>query len=410
MLERFLRYSRTDTGSDPKSSTYPSTDGQLELLKMLATELKELGAEDVDMDKWGYVTATIPSTVPQSEADRIPVLGFIAHVDTSYEIDNNNVSPQVVMYRGGDLVINSEAGLVIPAAELSEYVGNTLITSDGTTLLGADDKAGVAEIMTAVEHLLKNPQIPHGKIRIAFTPDEEIGLGTEHFDVEKFGATYAYTVDGGPEGSIEYETFNAAEATVTITGVNTHPGYAKGKMINSALLAMEFQGMLPADQRPENTHDREGFFHLTAINGGTERTVMHYIIRDHDRERFKERKTMVNDFAEAINSRHAGTPVKVKVNDQYYNMREKIEPHFEVVEYALEAMRKAGVEPKIDIVRGGTDGSRLSFMGLPCPNLFTGAENIHSRKEFVSLEVMHKAVSTIVNICELFSKKALQNK
>lgn len=381
---RLVRYARIDSQSDPESSSFPSTKEQLRLLEMLKEEMIGMGMTEVTMDKYGYVMGTIPSTCCTSDniTDQTPpTIGFIAHVDTSYEVCGRNVQPQI---RDG------------------------VITSDGTTLLGADDKAGVAEIMTAAEHLLHNPHIRHGKIRLAFTPDEEIGKGMDHFDAKAFGAAFAYTVDGGALGSLEYESFNAAEATITIHGENTHPGYAKGKMVNSQRIAMQIDAMLPEGERPEQTSDRDGFFHMTKIDGSVSQTVIHYIIRDHDRETFENRKRKLTDIIAAINAEHGKNIAELVVRDQYYNMREQIEPHMEIVEIALRAMAEAGVKPQVSPIRGGTDGSHLSFMGVPCPNIFCGAEQIHSTKEFVRVDVMYKAVDVIVNICRLFCDKVLE--
>lgn len=402
---RFLRYVRVNTQSNPDSNTFPSTECQFDLLRMLSEELKAMGLKDVEMDKHGYVRATIPAT----SSKRVPAIGFIAHVDTSPDVSGKNVNPQIVKYNGGDIIVNRDMDIVIEGSSLQDYKGHTLVTTDGTTLLGADDKAGVAEIMAAAAYLISHPEIEHGVIRIAFTPDEEIGRGADHFDVGKFGAKYAYTIDGGSEGSLEYETFNAAGATIEIEGFNTHPGYAFGKMINAQTVAMEIDRSLPENQRPENTKEREGFFHLTEMCGDVEKCTMHYIIRDHDKALFEQKKEFMRSTVDKINSRYDGEPVKLEIRDQYYNMREKIEPHVQIVNVAMEAMRMAGVKPAIDAVRGGTDGSRLSFMGLPCPNIFSGAENMHSRKEFVSVEVMGKAVQVIVNIASIFCNNILEN-
>ena len=405
VLGRFLRYVKTDTQSDPASETYPSTQGQLVLLKMLAGELAAMGLADVEMDEYGYVTATIPATTSK----KVPVIGFIAHVDTSSDVSGTDVKPQVVKYTGGDIIANSELGIILSEEELKEYRGQTLVTTDGTTLLGADDKAGVAEIMTAASYLISHPQVEHGTIRIAFTPDEEIGKGVDHFDVEKFGARYAYTIDGGALGSFEYETFNAAEAHIEITGYNTHPGAALGKMVNAQSIAFDIDRALPQQERPEFTSGRQGFFHLTETNGDVELCKMHYIIRDHDNKLFERKKQLLTNITAQINKDWGAERIKLDMHDQYYNMREKIEPHPEVISVALEAMKQAGVMPVIDAVRGGTDGSRLSYMGLPCPNIFSGAENMHSRKEFVNVEVMERAVEVIVNIGAIFCSNILDN-
>jgi tripeptide aminopeptidase len=372
LLDRFLRYVSIDTQSDPASGECPSTPGQTALLRLPADELREMGAADVEMNAAGYLTATIPAT-PGCEGE--PVIGFLAHVDTSPDAPGAGVKPR-----------------------LHERDGDTIITSDGTTLLGADDKAGVAEIMTAAEYLLSHPEMKHGKVRIAFTCDEEIGRGTDRFDVEAFGADFAYTVDGGEQGELEYENFNAAEAVVTIRGVPTHPGDAKGKMVNALQVAMEFDAMLPAGERPETTEGYEGFFHLTRLDGTVAHAEAEYIIRDHDRERFEARKATIKDIAMRLDRKYGEGAVEVTMRDQYYNMREVVERHPEVVERAKRAMRAAGIEPRVKAIRGGTDGARLSYMGLPCPNLFTGGRNFHSLSESVSLRAMQKAVEVIIAI------------
>ncbi|MBQ4279698.1 MAG: peptidase T [Rikenellaceae bacterium] len=405
LTERFIRYAQIDTQSDPASETYPSTARQLRLLNLLVEELLALGLADVEIDEHGYVTATIAATTRRSD---IPPIGFIAHADTSPEVSGAHVSPRVIDYAGGGITVNTELGLTVDADRLEAYRGDRLIFSDGTTLLGADDKAGIAEIVTAAEYLVLNPQIEHGTIRLAFTPDEEVGRGTEYFDVGAFGARYAYTVDGGAEGSLEYETFNAAEARIVATGINTHPGAAKDLMVNSQLVMMELLGELPADERPETTSGREGFFHLIRLCGNVEQTEAELIVRDHDRCGFIRRKHMLTDLVDAVNRRYGRPLVNAVIRDQYYNMGEQIAPHGEVIEIAREAMRLAGVEPRTEPVRGGTDGSRLSFLGLPCPNLFAGGENIHSRTEFVSERVMTRATEVIVNICRLFCDKPLE--
>ena len=397
---RFLRYISVDTQSDPDSETYPSTAKQLLLLNMLVEEMAEMGMSDVDIDSNGYLTSTIPATVKES----VPVVGFIAHVDTSPDMNGSGITPKVVKYEGGDIILNHERNIVLRESEfpsLGLHRGHTLITTDGTTLLGADDKAGVAEIMAAAEYLLKNPQIKHGKIRIAFTPDEEIGRGVDYFDVNAFGADYAYTVDGGLAGELEYESFNAAQAVISIKGMNIHPGQAKGKMINAARVAMEFDSMLPAGERPENTEGYEGFFHLTAMEGTVEEASLEYIIRDHDRTKFDDKKRQAGEIARRLNEKYGDGIVTCEIKDQYYNMREVLEKRMDVVDRAARAMRNAAIEPRIQPIRGGTDGSRLSFMGLPTPNIFAGGANFHGRYEYVSVEVMHKAVETIINIAKL---------
>ncbi|MCD8102968.1 MAG: peptidase T [Alistipes sp.] len=401
LVERFLRYVAVDTQSDPASETYPSTARQFTLLNMLVEEMKLMGLEDVDIDPNGYVTATLPASPGCGDA---PVIGFLAHVDTSPDMPGAGVKPRIIEnYDGGDIVLNDSVTMAVADfPELEFYKGNTLITTDGTTLLGADDKAGIAEIMTAVEYLLAHPEIPHGKIRIGFTPDEEIGRGVDYFDVGAFGAQFAYTVDGGFEGELEFENFNAASAKIAVQGRNIHPGYAKDKMLNALLLVQEFNSMLPPVQRPEHTEGYEGFYHLVAVNGGVEKAAMEYIIRDHDRDRFEEKKAFISRVADYLNGKYGPGTITLTLKDQYYNMREMVEPHPEIIEIARRAMEEAGVEPIVRPIRGGTDGSRLSYMGLPCPNLFTGGMNFHGKYEYVSVDTMHKAVRTIVNIAKLW--------
>ncbi|MDR2936426.1 MAG: peptidase T, partial [Rikenellaceae bacterium] len=377
---RFLRYAAIDTQSDAASETFPSTARQLRLLGLLLEELLAMGADEASIDAWGYVTARIPATAEG------PVIGLLAHIDTSPDLTGAGVTPRVVDYCGGEIVLDEDAGIVMRPSdfpELNDYAGQRLIVTDGATLLGADDKAGVAEIMAAAEYLLRHPEIPHGGIRIAFTPDEEIGRGVDHFDVAAFGADWAYTVDGGRSGGLEFENFNAAEAVVTIRGTNVHPGYACGKMVNALRVAMEFDALLPAGERPEVTVGREGFFHLTSLDGNVGECRMEYIVREFDQERFAGRKARVEAAAAEINRRYGRTVAEVALRDQYYNMYEKTASRPEIVELAAEAMRAAGIEPLIHAVRGGTDGARLSYMGLPCPNIFSGAENMHGRYEFV---------------------------
>ncbi len=404
LLDRFLRYVCINTQSDDTSTTFPSTQRQFDLLRILECELKEIGLEDVELDDKGYLMATIPAT-----CNDIPVIGFIAHVDTSPEMKGEGVNPQIISkYDGEDIVLNSDGNIILSPAEFPElrnYVGQTLITTDGTTLLGADDKAGIAEIVTIAGYLTAHPEIKHGKIRIAFTPDEEIGKGADHFNVEKFGAKYAYTFDGAGIGELEYETFNAAGATVKIQGRNIHPGYAKGKMKNALLIAMEFNNMLPAFDKPQYTQDYEGFFHLIKMEGNVDSASMQYIVRDHNKNMFQQRKDELPRIAEFVNQRYGQGTIAVELKDQYYNMREMIEPVFEVVEIAIKAMEMAGVTPIIKPIRGGTDGARLSFMGLPTPNLFAGGHNFHGRFEFISLQSMAKAVEVGLGIIKLFSAK-----
>ena len=392
LIERFIRYAKVNTQSDPESSTCPSTQGQWELARMLVEELKSIGMEDVTVDENGYVMATLPANTDKN----VPVIGFLAHMDTAPEFTGANV-------------LNKEQGIILSPndfPELAGYKGHTLITTDGTTLLGADDKAGIAEIMTAMNYLIQHPEIKHGKVRVAFTPDEEIGRGPHKFDVAKFGAQFAYTVDGGPLGELEYESFNAAEAKMTIKGKNVHPGTAKGKMINSIKIAMEFQQQLPADEAPEHTEGYEGFYHLLSFQGSVEETKLHYIIRDFDREQFEARKAKMNEIAASLAQKYGNDRITLEINDQYYNMREKIEPVRHIVDIAHEAMTNLGIEPKVKPIRGGTDGSQLSYMGLPTPNLFAGGENFHGRYEYISADTMVKSAEVIVEIIELFEQKA----
>jgi len=400
---RFLRYVSLDTQSDDNSETCPSTKKQLVMLQMLHDELKALGLADVSMDGNGYVMATLPANNGKTG----PVIGFIAHVDTSPDMPGENVKPRLVEnYDGGDILLNKELKLVLSPndfPEMRQYAGQTLIVTDGTTLLGADDKAGVTEIMTAVEYLVNHPEIKHGPVKIGFTPDEEIGRGVDHFDVKKFAADWAYTMDGGEVGELEFENFNAAFAKVNIQGRNIHPGYAKGKMQNSLLMAMEFNGLLPVFDRPEFTQDYEGFFHLMKIDGSVEKAVIQYIIRDHDRDLFEKRKETIIECTDFMNARYGEGCFTLELKDQYYNMREKVEPVYHIVETARKAMEALGIEPKIKPIRGGTDGSRLSYMGLPCPNIFAGGHNFHGKFEFVPLESMEKATRVILEIIKMNS-------
>ncbi|NNV05935.1 peptidase T [Geobacillus sp. C56-T2] len=406
LIERFIRYAKVNTQSDPESDTCPSTQGQWELANMLVEELKAIGMEEVTVDENGYVMATLPANTDKN----VPVIGFLAHMDTAPEFTGANVNPQLIdSYDGGDIVLNKEQGIILSPndfPELVHYKGHTLITTDGTTLLGADDKAGIAEIMTAMHYLIKHPDIKHGKVRVAFTPDEEIGRGPHKFDVAKFGAQFAYTVDGGPLGELEYESFNAAEAKITIKGKNVHPGTAKGKMINSIKIAMEFQQQLPANEAPEHTEGYEGFYHLFSFQGNVEETKLHYIIRDFDRESFEARKTNMKDIAASLAQKYGSNRISIELNDQYYNMREKIEPVRHIVDIAHEAMTNLGIEPKVKPIRGGTDGSQLSYMGLPTPNIFAGGENFHGRYEYISADNMVKAAEVIIEIIKLFEQKS----
>ena len=397
-----MKYVGFDTQSDPESETYPSTAKQLILLNYLAEEMKELGLEDVEVDANGYAMGTIPAT-PGYE-DR-PVIGFISHVDTSPDMSGADIHPRIIEnYDGGDICLNEQLTMTLADfPELAFFKGHTLITTDGTTLLGADDKAGVAEIMTAAEYLMKHPEVKHGRIRIGFTPDEEIGKGVDFFDVKHFGATFAYTVDGGFEGELEYENFNAAGAKIIFKGLNVHPGYAKDKMQNASLRAIEFASWLPAEQRPEHTTGYEGFFHLTGMTGSVEEATLSYIIRDHDRKLFEEKKELLRMLVDKMNEAHPGC-AHLELRDQYYNMREVVEPQKHIVDLAFEAMTSVGVEPIVKPIRGGTDGARLSFMGLPTPNLFTGGHNFHGRYEYIPVYAMEKAVQLIIRIAELCTK------
>jgi tripeptide aminopeptidase len=400
ILNRFLRYVQIDTQSDEHSKTYPSTEKQFKLANLLVKELKEIGLQDVAVDKYAYVTATLPSNIEKE----IPVIGFLAHMDTAPDMGGTKVRPQVFEnYNGEDIEINKDLNvhlLVKEFPELKEYKGQTIITASGNTLLGADDKAGIAEIMIAMEYLTTNSEIKHGTIKVAFTPDEEIGKGVDHFDVKKFGADYAYTLDGGPIGELEFENFNAAGISIQIQGRNIHPGYAKGRMINAILVASELNDMLPIEQRPELTQDYEGFFHIIRFMGTVETAEIHYIIRDHDKEKFEQKKDLIKDVISLINKKYGREIAKYKLEDQYYNMREKVEPVYHIVEQAKQAMIELGITPNIKPIRGGTDGARLSYMGLPCPNLFTGGHNYHGKHEFIPLESMEKAVQVILKIIE----------
>lgn len=399
--DRFLKYVSIDTQSDENSETCPSTKKQLVLLRMLHDELIAMGLSDVSMDANGYVMGTLPANNGKTG----PAIGFVAHVDTSSDMPGNDIKPRLVEnYDGGDVLLNQELNLVLSPREFPEmkqYTGQTLIVTDGTTLLGADDKAGITEIMTAIEHLAKYPEIKHGPIKVGFTPDEEIGRGVDHFDVKKFGAEWAYTMDGGEIGELEYENFNAASAKVNIQGRNIHPGYAKGKMQNALLMAMEFNALLPVFDRPEFTQDYEGFFHLIKSEGSVEKAVIQYIIRDHDRNLFEKRKETMQQCADFMNQRYGKGCFDLEMKDQYYNMRQMVEPQYHIVEAARKAMVAIGIEPKIKPIRGGTDGSRLSYMGLPCPNIFAGGHNFHGKFEFVPLESMEKATQVILKIVEM---------
>jgi len=405
IIDRFLSYVTIDTESDASSPTTPSTKKQLVLANLLAEELNNIGLSEVTIDEKGYVMGTLPSNVDYE----VPVIGFVSHYDTSPDFSGANVKPQIVTnYDGRDIVLNAEKNIVLSPSyfdDLLQYKGQTLITTDGTTLLGADDKAGLTEIVTAMEFLKNNPQIKHGKIRVGFTPDEEIGRGADFFDVEKFGADWAYTMDGSQIGELEYENFNAAGAKITFKGKSVHPGYAKGKMINSMMIAHQFIKKLPKNEIPQETQDYEGFFHVTKISGTIEETIVELIIRDHDRVKFEKRKKKINKITEKLNKKFAkqfGEDIVIaEVKDQYYNMLEKVAPHPEILDLARKAYRAIGVEPEEVAVRGGTDGSRLSFMGLPTPNLFTGGYNYHGRFEYLSVEELKLATQVIVEIARL---------
>jgi tripeptide aminopeptidase len=404
LLEKFYRYINIDTQADPTSETFPSTKKQFDLANVLAKELKDLGLEDAHVDENCYVMATLPSNIDKE----IPVIGFIAHVDTAPDMSGKDIKPNIVEdYDGEDILINQEKQMYLKVddfPELTKYVGQTLITTDGTTLLGADDKAGVAEIMTAVEYLVNHPEIKHGTIKIGFTPDEEIGKGVDHFDVKKFGAKYAYTLDGGEVGELEFENFNAAYAKVKIQGRNVHPGMSKYKMINSMIVGSEFNDMLPVFDRPEFTDHYEGFFHLIKFDGTVEESTLQYIIRDHDRQKFENRKKLIQEVADFMNKKHGEGTITLEMKDQYYNMREMVEPVYHIVEIAEKAMIELGIKPNIKPIRGGTDGSRLSYMGLPCPNIFAGGHNFHGKYEFIPLESMEKATQVILKIVELYAR------
>lgn len=405
LIERFLRYVSIDTQSDENSDTTPSTAKQLDLLNLLKKELDEIGLKDVSIDDKGYVMGTLPANTDK----KIPVIGFISHADTSPDMSGANIKPKIIEnYDGKDIILNKENNVILSPSvfpDLKEYIGQTLITTDGTTLLGADDKAGIAEIMTAINYLAKHPEIKHGTIKVGFTPDEEIGRGVDFFDVKKFSAEFAYTMDGSHPGELEFENFNAAKATVKIQGRNVHPGYAKDKMINSMLVAMELNALLPVNQRPEFTQGYDGFFHLISMNGTVENSTTTYIIRDHDRAKFEAKKQLILDCAELLNKRYGEGVINIELKDQYYNMREKVEEVFHIVEIAKEAMIQCGIEPKVMPIRGGTDGSRLSYMGLPCPNIFAGGINFHGKYEYIAIESMEKAANVILKIAELYAKK-----
>jgi len=403
LVERFLRYVAVDTQSDPESETFPSTAKQLTLLNLLLEEMLIMGLADVEIDPHGYVTGTIPAT---PGCEQKPVIGFISHVDTSPDMTGVEIKPQFVYdYDGEDIRLNESLTMrVAEFPELSFFKGHTLITTDGTTLLGADDKAGIAEIMTAAEYLMAHPEIPHGTVRIGFTPDEEVGRGVDFFDVENFGANFAYTVDGGFEGELEYENFNAASAKIAVQGRNIHPGYAKDKMINALQVICEINALLPAAQRPEHTEEYDGFYHLVGMNGTVEQATSEYIIRDHSREKFEAKKSYLQSVVNLLEEKYGKGVISLTVKDQYYNMREMVEPHPEVIGRAEKAMRLAGVVPVVRPIRGGTDGSRLSYMGLPCPNLFTGGMNFHGKFEYCSVDTMCRACKMLVHLAKLWGE------
>lgn len=403
VVDRFLQYVKFDTQSDEYTNLTPSTPGQMIFAQHLKQELQSMGLSEISLDDNGYLMATLPANTKKE----LPTVGFIAHLDTSPDMSGRHVTPRIIEnYEGGDILLNGENGIILSPdqfPELNDYIGQPLIVTDGNTLLGADDKAGIAEIITAVDYLKMHPEIEHGKIRIAFNPDEEIGLGAHKFDVELFGADWAYTMDGGAIGELEFENFNAASAKVIFAGRNVHPGYAKHKMINSIRVANQFAIMLPRWETPEHTEGYEGFYHLVGIEGNVEKTTLTYIIRDHDHDRFDRRKKELEHLARKINNEFPGC-VSLEIKDQYYNMREKIEPVMHVIDIAKKAMERAGVKPLVQPIRGGTDGAQLSFKGLPCPNIFAGGLNFHGRYEFVPIPSMEKATATIVEICKLVAE------
>lgn len=407
VVERFLRYVKYDTQSNEESGTTPSTEGQLVFARALKEELEGIGLKEVSLDEKGYLMATLESNL--GEDKEVPTIGFIAHMDTSPDMSGENVKTQLIKnYDGGDIVLNEEEGIILSPLdfpELKDYVGRDIITTDGTTLLGADDKAGIAEIITAMEYLLENPEIKHGRIRIGFTPDEEIGRGADFFDVKKFAADLAYTVDGGPLGELEYENFNAAAARISIKGTSVHPGTAKGKMVNSLLIASELINKLPAEETPAKTEGYEGFYHLVSVKGNVEETKLYYIIRDFDKINFIKRKTNLEEIVQDLNKKYDRARIQLKITDQYYNMKEIIENNKEIIDTAYQAMEEIGIRPLITPIRGGTDGARLSYMGLPTPNIFTGGHNFHGKYEFIPVFAMEKAVELIVKIAELYGQK-----
>ncbi|MCT2536133.1 peptidase T [Aquibacillus koreensis] len=406
MINRFMSYVKIDTQSNESNESCPSTPGQWTLANKLVDELKQVGMEDVTVDENGYVMATLPANTTKE----VPTIGFLAHVDTATDFTGKDVKPQLVeSYDGQDLVLNEKLQVVLSPSdypELANYKNHTLITTDGTTLLGADNKAGIAEIMTAMAYLIQHPEIKHGKVRVAFTPDEEIGRGPHKFDVDAFGARFAYTVDGGPLGELQYESFNAAAARITFKGNNVHPGTAKDKMVHSSKIAMKFHNQLPEEDAPEYTEEYEGFYHLISFEGDVEQTKVYYIIRDHNREKFNAKKELIEQLVKQFQATYGEENIVLDMKDQYYNMAEKIEPVKEIVDIAYDAMKNLSIEPLVKPIRGGTDGSQLSFMGLPTPNIFTGGENFHGKYEYISVDNMEKSVQTIVEIIRLFELKA----
>ncbi len=403
LKERFLKYVAIDTQSSEESETFPSTEKQWTLLNLLVEEMKALGLTEVSIDKYGYAMGTIPASEGCGNA---PVIGFLAHVDTSPDMSGENVRPRIIdNYDGSDIVLNNALTMrIADFPELKNFVGHTRIHTDGTTLLGADDKAGVAEIMTAAEYLLAHPEIKHGKIRIGFTPDEEIGRGVDFFDVKAFGADFAYTMDGGYEGELEYENFNAASAKIAIQGRNVHPGYAKNKMINAIEVACELNSLIPATERPQYTEGYEGFYHCVGLNGTVEQATISYIIRDHDADKFEQKKVWMWSVVDLLKKKYGEQVLTLTLKDQYYNMRKMVEPHPQVIELAKKAMTEAGVAPIVRPIRGGTDGARLSIMGLPCPNIFAGGMNFHGKFEYCSLDSMQRAMQVIVNLARLWAE------
>lgn len=404
LVDRFLQYVKFDTQSDELTNLTPSTPGQMVFAQHLCQELESMGLSNITLDNNGYLMATLPS----NSNKKIPTIGFISHLDTAPDMSGHNVNPRIVKYEGGKIVLNEKENVVLDPdqfPEIADFEGQEIIVTDGTTLLGADDKAGIAEIISAIEYFQEHPEIEHGDIRIAFNPDEEIGMGAHHFDVEQFGCEWAYTMDGGYVGELEYENFNAAGAKVTFTGLNVHPGSAKHKMLNSIRIANQFIQMIPHWETPEHTEGYEGFYHLVGIEGSVEKTVLSYIIRDHDRAHFESRKRELQHLCNKVNAEFPGCAT-IEIKDQYYNMREKIEPVMHIIEIAEKAMKNAGVTPIVQPIRGGTDGAQLSFKGLPCPNIFAGGMNMHGRYEYVPIPAMEKAMNTIVEICKIVAQKA----